>query len=135
MVADRPRLRGPDGYPDAHRACADGGPGSEHSARGGGVTLNTEAGEPRMKTLTDEQLDALADGLYQAVNFQEVEGRLTWNCNHDHAHTIQILGDMGLSYLEIEAAVKEMSELGGNCDCEVILNIVQRERGPAVEEE
>jgi len=77
-----------------------------------------------MRTLTTEQLEALVEPLHVALNYREANGEATWDCDHDHAATIRILGDMGLSYEQIEAAVEEFNELGGHCDCEVILNVI-----------
>ena len=75
-----------------------------------------------MKTLTDSQFQELATALHDAMNPREEGGAPTWDCEHDHTNTISILGDLGLNYEQIEAAVEEFNDLGGGCDCEILLN-------------
>jgi hypothetical protein len=73
--------------------------------------------------LSNEHLKAFGDALHEALDPQE-DG--SDNCGGDHAHTRQILGDVGLSYLEIESTIEEFCDLGGYCDCKVMLNVVCR---------
>jgi hypothetical protein len=77
-----------------------------------------------MKALTAEQMSKFADALGEALNLREEDGECTWDCDHDHAATVRILGDMGLAYEQIEAAVEELADLGGYCDCEVMFNVI-----------
>jgi hypothetical protein len=77
-----------------------------------------------MKTLTGEQLGKLGEALERALDLREEDGEMTWDCGHDHAATVRILGDMGLSYEQIEAATEELNSLGGYCDCEVMMNVI-----------
>jgi hypothetical protein len=81
-------------------------------------------GEGAMKTLTRGQMGDLAKALHDALNPRGEGTSFTWDCEHDHARVTRILGDMGLTYEQIEAAVEELKALGGHCDCEVMLNVV-----------
>ena len=69
-----------------------------------------------MKTLTDAQLKELGETLGEALSPED--------CEHDHATTVRVLGDMGLAYDQIEATVAEFKDLGGRCDCEVMFNVI-----------
>src|SRR5437867_2574450 len=80
-----------------------------------------------MNTLTDEQLNTLASALDPALNPRKENGRFKWDCEHDHARTTRILTTMGFTPTAIEAILEELSNLGGHCDCEVMLNVVCRE--------
>jgi hypothetical protein len=77
-----------------------------------------------MKTLTREQMEQLAEGLQEALNPRGEGADFTWDCEHDHTRVTRILGEMGLTYQQIEAAVEELDNLGGHCDCEVMLNVL-----------
>jgi hypothetical protein len=80
----------------------------------------------RLKTLTGEQLDRLAARLNgaDALDPRGGEEDFTWNCDNELTHTRRILGDMGLTWEQIEAATEELEDLGGHCDCEVMFNVV-----------
>jgi Protein of unknown function (DUF2695) len=45
------------------------------------------------------------------------------SCNHDHAQCRRILTGMGLADEAIDAALLDLEEQGGYCDCEVLLNV------------
>jgi hypothetical protein len=77
-----------------------------------------------MKTLTDDQLEQLGETLEAALNPRGEGEAFAWDCEHDHAHTTSILGDMGLTWGEIETVIEELNDLGGHCDCEVMLNVI-----------
>jgi hypothetical protein len=78
----------------------------------------------KMSTLTDAQLERLGDELHDALNPRGEGADVTWECEHDHVRTIRILDGMGLSWEEIDAAVAELTGLGGHCDCEVLFNVL-----------
>ena len=48
-----------------------------------------------MKTLTDGQMVEFAGALHDALNLREEGGEPTWDCAHDHAATVRILGLCG----------------------------------------
>ncbi len=79
-----------------------------------------------MRTLTAEQVGRLAVALDEALEWRDLPDgdSCSWTCEHDHAGTVRILGDMGLSYPEIEAVLAELNELGGRCDCEVVFYVL-----------
>jgi len=84
-----------------------------------------------VKTLTARQMKALAEGLTEALNPREEDGEPTWDCEHDRSMTVRLLGDLGLTFEHIEAVLKELDDLGGHCDCEVMLNILCRQESQA----
>jgi hypothetical protein len=77
-----------------------------------------------MTTLTAGQVQAFGSALEGALNLREEDGHWTWDCGHDHAASNRILGDLGLSYQQIEEVIAELNDRGGHCDCEVILNVL-----------
>jgi hypothetical protein len=97
--------------------------GTERPADGRGRPLRKEH---LMKTLTDEQIRELGDPLGDALNPRGEGEDFTWDCDHSHDNTIRILGDMGLTYEQIEAVVAELNDVGAHCDCEVMWNVVSR---------
>lgn len=48
----------------------------------------------------------------------------TWHCGggHDQSHSRKILNKMGIPKGERDAFLKECTELGGHCDCEIVFN-------------
>jgi hypothetical protein len=80
--------------------------------------------ETSIMKLTREQQDILAEQLNRALNPRWVRDEFTWDCEHDHSQVIRILGDMGLSYQDIEEVVEDFDQRGGHCDCEVMLNVL-----------
>lgn len=77
-----------------------------------------------MKTLTTEQLEQLEERLHAALNPRGEGDAFTWDCEHDHSRTTDALGDMGLSWEQIEEVVEELNDLGGQCDCMVMFNVL-----------
>ena len=52
----------------------------------------------------------------------EHEGRqINSNCNHDLAHTAKIL--KSLPGIDVDETIQLFMELGGFCDCEVLMNV------------
>jgi hypothetical protein len=73
-----------------------------------------------MGTLTEDQLGQLAAELDAAL--MPGEGiDYSRGCEGDHTWTRRLLGDMGLTWEQIEAVSEELKDLGGGCDCEVVL--------------
>jgi hypothetical protein len=62
----------------------------------------------------------------------DAESGPTWKCGggHDKAKATAILEGMGLSAEQIEASLTYFESNGGNCDCEIVLN-VQKEDAPS----
>jgi hypothetical protein len=86
-----------------------------------------------VKTLTPDPLlpqhpqwDEFLNRLYgpDGCNF-----KTTWTCSGTTEKPLsrRILADMGLSAAAIEATLAYFEEHGGYCDCEVILNVGERE--------
>ena len=46
-------------------------------------------------------------------------------CNHTLRHTVQWLNN-NLPQEKVKSAIKEMKEMGGYCDCEVLMNCYER---------
>ena len=72
----------------------------------------------------------LSGPLGEALGLRTEGGKEVWDCEHDHAHVTRILGEMGLSWGEIEALVEELRDRGGGCDCEIMMNVVCDPEGP-----
>jgi hypothetical protein len=80
--------------------------------------------QDKNRRLTTEQWERLADELDAALNPRLDENyESTCDCDQDghdgHTRTIQILGDMGLAWDQIEEIVTDLNDRGGRCDCEV----------------
>jgi len=63
---------------------------------------------------------ALRYRLDQMVN-THVEGKPQFNCKHDLSNTKKIL--KSLPNLDVEETLLLYQELGGFCDCEVLMNV------------
>jgi len=60
----------------------------------------------------------------EGVNAREVEGQHTWQCDHTLSKARAILADMGV---DVDGSVAYFEDHGGFCDCEVLLNVDDRE--------
>jgi hypothetical protein len=63
---------------------------------------------------------ALRYRLDQMVN-THVEGKPQFNCKHDLSNTRKIL--KSLPKIDVEGTIQQYQELGGYCDCEVLMNV------------
>jgi hypothetical protein len=59
------------------------------------------------------------DWLYKRCNFKGKGAKASWTCYHDLRFTKEFCSRHGLDFNKVE---KELSNTGGYCDCEVILN-------------
>ena len=58
----------------------------------------------------------------------DADGRLKWKCagGIDKSRAVRILEQMG-GDIDIPGSVADFEEHGGFCDCEIILNVVERQ--------
>jgi|GEM_PF-636279 hypothetical protein len=78
--------------------------------------------DPDMITPLHPRWDAFQERLAGegGCRFQH-DDEVRWRCAHDHRYSRRILAQMGVEDLDRNLTL--LSEQGGHCDCEVLLNL------------
>ena len=64
--------------------------------------------------------NAFSYRLNQMIN-THIEGKPQFNCKHDLSNTTKIL--KSLPNIDVEESLSLLQDLGGFCDCEVLINV------------
>ena len=79
-----------------------------------------------METLTHDQIQGFLGALAGSAgcDFDEVGGRIRWSCagGTDQSRARAILSRMGVADDVAERFLAQCAELGGYCDCEILMN-------------
>ena len=65
---------------------------------------------------------AFCGALSARLTVRDVEGKPSWNCQHDHWHARALLV-REWPQIDVEATLELFREHGGFCDCEILLNV------------
>ncbi len=76
----------------------------------------------KMEYKSQQKKDHILSAAQAAALFEFVEIRLEDNgCNHTHRFTQEWL-DANVDFMQHDAILNELEDMGGYCDCEVLLN-------------
>ncbi len=81
--------------------------------------------------MTNKQIGGFLEKLKgpKGCNFRGSFDYPIWDCSGDFSRSLNILNNMGISDKESIDFLEECEELGGYCDCEIIINAAERLKG------
>lgn len=76
----------------------------------------------KMEYRKQQRLEHILSENEAASLLQYVELKLQYHtCKHDHRYTLEWL-EQHVDFMQHEAILSELEDMGGYCDCEVLLN-------------
>ena len=76
----------------------------------------------KMEYRKQQRLEHILSENEAASLLQYVELKLQYHtCKHDHRYTLEWL-EQHVDFMQHEAILTELEDMGGYCDCEVVLN-------------
>jgi hypothetical protein len=65
---------------------------------------------------------AFCNALAADLTMEDVGGKPSWNCQHDHRHARAVLANKW-PQIDVEETLELFRDRAGFCDCEILLNV------------